>query len=168
MLQKKKGLLILGTLLSLGAVLIIVILLVGNQPGSDKKIASPELTSPSNPQLVYPAPKLTNIAQSVIKQSAYPPPSEKIALPTNTAHPLKAAASPTAGIETLTSENVSRTSPQDAKAAFDQKKAIFLDVRTVESYTRSHIPGAISIPEAQILERIQELDPNRWIIAYCS
>ena len=68
----------------------------------------------------------------------------------------------------FTAANVQRTSLEDAKAAFEGKKAIFLDVRAAESYSSSHIPGAISIPEAQIKERLKDLDPNQWIVTYCS
>jgi hypothetical protein len=168
MLLKKKGFLFLGMLLLLGVVLTLVVWLVGNQPGSDNKITSSVQNTSFDPQLVYPAPKLTYLAQAVNKQSVYPSSSGINALPTNTPIPLKAAASPTTSTGSLTTENVQRTSLQDAKAAFDGKKAVFLDVRNVESYARNHIPGAISIPEAQILQNMQELDPNRWIIAYCS
>jgi rhodanese-related sulfurtransferase len=32
----------------------------------------------------------------------------------------------------------------------------------------SHIPGSLSIPLAEIETRLSELDPNQWIITYCT
>ncbi len=63
---------------------------------------------------------------------------------------------------------VQRVSLQDAKAAYDQKSAVFLDVRDPDSYNAGHIPGAINIPLAEIETRSKELDPNQWIITYCT
>jgi len=55
-----------------------------------------------------------------------------------------------------------------AKTAYDQKTAIFVDVRGASSYAAKHIAGAINIPVDQIEERSKELDPNQWIITYCT
>ncbi len=65
-------------------------------------------------------------------------------------------------------EDVQKTSLEDAKTAFDNKEALFVDVRSSPSYAGSHIPGAISIPEDQVINHVNELDPYRWIITYCS
>ena len=61
-----------------------------------------------------------------------------------------------------------RLSLADAKAAFDDDAAVFLDVRNESSYAAGHIPGAVSIPLAELESRIVELDPNQWIITYCT
>lgn len=63
---------------------------------------------------------------------------------------------------------VKRVSLQDAKAAYDQKSAVFVDVRDPDSYNAGHIPGAINIPLAEMETRAKELDPNQWIILYCT
>ena len=63
---------------------------------------------------------------------------------------------------------VERVSIQDAKAAFDAGAAVFVDTRTLDSYNAGHIPGAISIPENEMDARFTELDPNDWIITYCT
>lgn len=63
---------------------------------------------------------------------------------------------------------VQRISLVDAKAALDSGSAIFLDVRSAEAYQSEHITGAINIPLAEIESRISELDPNQWIITYCT
>jgi hypothetical protein len=61
-----------------------------------------------------------------------------------------------------------RISLTDAKSAFDKQEAVFLDVRSSESYDACHIPGTLNIPLVQILDRYQELDRGRWIILYCT
>ncbi len=61
-----------------------------------------------------------------------------------------------------------RVSLADAKAAYDQGAAVFLDVRFADDYTASHILGALSIPLADLETRLSELDPSDWIITYCT
>jgi hypothetical protein len=63
---------------------------------------------------------------------------------------------------------VERVALEESKAAFDNGEAIFLDVRSASSHATAHIPGALSIPLAELEERISELDPNQWIITYCT
>jgi len=168
-MQRKNKIILSAILfLSLGAILVVAILIMLNQAGVPENIPATELVSSPEPQIIYPAPNPALSAQAFNEQAVYPSPSTVAVLPTNTAIPVKVVASPTAEQSILTAENVQRTSLQDAKVAYDDKKAIFLDVRTSESYARNHVPGAISIPEAQIIERMKELDPNQWIIAYCS
>jgi rhodanese-related sulfurtransferase len=45
--------------------------------------------------------------------------------------------------------------------------AIVLDVRPVEEYGVGHIPGARSIPLAELKGRLRELPKTREIVAYC-
>ncbi|HUH06587.1 MAG TPA: metalloregulator ArsR/SmtB family transcription factor [Egibacteraceae bacterium] len=42
-----------------------------------------------------------------------------------------------------------------------------VDVRPAEEYAAGHIPGAVSIPLAEIEERLAELPPDVEIVAYC-
>lgn len=42
-----------------------------------------------------------------------------------------------------------------------------LDVRPPEEYRAGHIPGAISIPVAELKARLDELPRNRDVVAYC-
>lgn len=63
---------------------------------------------------------------------------------------------------------VPRISLDEAKAVLDAGTAIFLDVRSAENYQIEHITGAINIPLAELESRISELDPNQWIITYCT
>ena len=67
-----------------------------------------------------------------------------------------------------TYENIPRVGVKDAKAAYDLGTAVFVDVRDVQSYQQSHIKGALSIPLADIQDRLTELNRADWIITYCT
>jgi hypothetical protein len=61
-----------------------------------------------------------------------------------------------------------RVTLEEAKAAFDGKMAIFVDVRSADSFNTAHVPGAVNIPLAELEGRISELNPDNWIITYCT
>ena len=61
-----------------------------------------------------------------------------------------------------------RISLGDAKAAYELKQATYLDVRDADSYASGHIPGALSIPLNDLETRLKELDPNAWLLTYCT
>jgi rhodanese-related sulfurtransferase/DNA-binding transcriptional ArsR family regulator len=42
-----------------------------------------------------------------------------------------------------------------------------LDVRPPEEYASGHVPGAINIPLHELEQRLEELDKNQEIVAYC-
>ncbi len=63
---------------------------------------------------------------------------------------------------------VPRISLGDAKAAYDTRQAVFVDVRDSESYSAGHIPGALNIPLADLASRQSELNKTAWIITYCT
>jgi len=65
-------------------------------------------------------------------------------------------------------QEVQRITVEESKAAFDSGAAVFLDVRSRSAYAANHIPGALSIPLIELEPRIDELDPNQWIITYCT
>ena len=85
---------------------------------------------------------------------------------TNEANPSVPAAS--SGHDEETYPEIERVSLEDAKAALDAGTAVFVDVRGVDAYDMSHIPGSLSIPLAELESRLAELDPNQWIITYCT
>lgn len=64
--------------------------------------------------------------------------------------------------------DIPRVNLEDAKEAYDNGDAVFLDVRGDDVYTISHIPGAISISESDLVIRLNELSPSDWIITYCT
>lgn len=48
-----------------------------------------------------------------------------------------------------------------------RQEVVVIDVRPVEEYRSGHIPGAISMPLDELLNRITELSDGRDIVAYC-
>jgi rhodanese-related sulfurtransferase len=52
-------------------------------------------------------------------------------------------------------------------ARTDDGSVLILDVRPPEEYQAGHIPGAISIPMAQLEERLGDLPSDAEIVAYC-
>lgn len=63
---------------------------------------------------------------------------------------------------------IQRVSLEDAKTALDANTAVFVDVRDASSYAASHVPGAISIPLTDLVDRLGELNATDWIITYCT
>lgn len=61
-----------------------------------------------------------------------------------------------------------RDSLANAKAAFDQGEAVFLDVRTSEEYADSHITGAVSIPLSDLAGNEPNVDKGALIYTYCT
>ena len=59
--------------------------------------------------------------------------------------------------------------PQIAKKMMEESSVIILDVRTSEEYNEGHIPGAVLIPDYEILETAEEIlkDKNQTILVYC-
>jgi len=70
--------------------------------------------------------------------------------------------------ESIPLPEISRVSLEDTKAAFDSGSGVFLDVRDANSYAAGHIPGALSFPLNNLPDRLSELNPQDWIITYCT
>ena len=64
--------------------------------------------------------------------------------------------------------DIQRVSLADTKQAYDSSSALIVDVRDSGSYAAGHIPGAVSIPLAEIENRLNELPKEQWIITYCT
>ncbi|HEY2847780.1 MAG TPA: rhodanese-like domain-containing protein [Pyrinomonadaceae bacterium] len=62
---------------------------------------------------------------------------------------------------------VPRISLDDAKKAFDDKSAIFVDARPAESYKDEHVKGATNIPLGSTTD-FSSLPKGKTIIVYCS
>lgn len=66
------------------------------------------------------------------------------------------------------SGEIVRVSLEDARRALDSETAVFVDVRDPSSYAAGHIPGALSMPLDALEQHLDELDPQAWIITYCT
>jgi hypothetical protein len=64
--------------------------------------------------------------------------------------------------------DVPRISLEETQTLLDQGQAILIDVRSKESFEKSHARGAISIPEDVIGGRLNDLPRDKEIILYCT
>ena len=64
------------------------------------------------------------------------------------------------GIDLLTKEEL-------AKKLRKKDGVLVLDVRPEEEFAAGHVPGAISIPVAELKRRLKELPKTKEIVAYC-
>lgn len=65
-------------------------------------------------------------------------------------------------------ENARRIPREAAIRMVDTGKAVFVDIRSFETYTKGHIKGAISVPRSQLIHRLREIPPGKLIITYCA
>ena len=65
-------------------------------------------------------------------------------------------------------ESARRITRDQAVKLVKAKKAVFIDVRTKETWASEHIPGAISIPLSELNNRLRELPPGKMLITYCA
>ena len=77
-------------------------------------------------------------------------------------------ASTTTASEESPNPYLPRVNLADAKAAYDSKSAVFVDVRDADSYATKHIQGAINLPLGTLENQTNNLNPNQWIITYCT
>jgi hypothetical protein len=64
---------------------------------------------------------------------------------------------------------IARVTAADAKQAYDSGGgAVFIDVRSATSYGDSHVKDALNIPLNDLPNQLKVLDPQRWIIPYCT
>ena len=65
-------------------------------------------------------------------------------------------------------DEVPRISIEDAKKAFDDGTAMFIDARAVDFYKQEHIKGAINIPYSSQGSEFDKFPKNKKLIVYCS
>ena len=67
-------------------------------------------------------------------------------------------------------DEVPRVTLEEALVAYSAGAAVFLDVRSRDSFASSHIPGAINIPvnEIEVNAVLAGVDRDEWIITYCT
>ncbi|MEV4799744.1 metalloregulator ArsR/SmtB family transcription factor [Nonomuraea sp. NPDC049421] len=77
------------------------------------------------------------------------------------------AAVPLARQAYLGEDGAVEVSREELRARVQGGEVMVLDVRPVEEYLAGHIPGAVSIPVAELAERIAELPADADIVVYC-
>ncbi len=62
-----------------------------------------------------------------------------------------------------------RRIPRDAAIQLVKSgKAVFVDIRSFETYSKGHIKGAISVPRSQLIARFREIPAGKYVITYCA
>ncbi len=56
---------------------------------------------------------------------------------------------------------------QELRQRLEEGSAVVLDVRPEAEYRAGHIPGARSLPVAELRARLREIPRNREVVAYC-
>jgi hypothetical protein len=75
----------------------------------------------------------------------------------------------TTTISTMTSlESVLRISVAVLKEKLDRGEVVVMDVRDIDSYTASHIAGAMHIPVSRVESELPYLPRGKLIVAYCT
>ena len=93
--------------------------------------------------------------------------AQQIQIPTqSTTNPNIVISPAPAGEQSL--DKARRIARDEAVKLVKQKKAVFVDVRSKESYDAGHIKGALSIPESELIRRLREIPPRTMIITYCA
>ena len=68
----------------------------------------------------------------------------------------------------LPNPDVPRISLDETQTMLMRGQAILVDVRSRESFEKSHAVGAVSIPEDEMGARLTELPRDKEIILYCT
>jgi len=58
-------------------------------------------------------------------------------------------------------------SREELKARVDQGLVTVIDVRPEKEFAAGHLPGAINIPPDELEQRLQTLDTQNEVVAYC-
>ena len=84
--------------------------------------------------------------------------------------PMLVVAGPSwAAVEEKPAAPEARITQDDFKKLLEKDKVLVLDVRSADAYKSAHIPGAVSIPLAEIEGHAQQLkSEKKAIVTYCS
>ena len=61
-----------------------------------------------------------------------------------------------------------RIGREEAFKLYKAGQAVFIDVRSFDSFKQGHIKGALSIPGSQLISRFDEVTPGKMVITYCA
>lgn len=71
-------------------------------------------------------------------------------------------------VQKPTADAAMRIKLDDAWKLYQADKAVFIDVRSKDSFDKGHIKGALSIPGSQLIRRFREIPPGKVIVTYCA
>jgi rhodanese-related sulfurtransferase len=61
-----------------------------------------------------------------------------------------------------------RITREDAIKLVQQGRAVYVDVRSKESFDKGHIKGAINLPGSVIVSRVNDIPAGKMAITYCA
>ena len=61
-----------------------------------------------------------------------------------------------------------RITREEAMKLVKRDKAVYVDVRSKETFDTGHIKGALNIPGSQMIARMRQLPPGKMVITYCA
>jgi 3-mercaptopyruvate sulfurtransferase SseA len=76
--------------------------------------------------------------------------------------------SPTSAPAPVVADGARRITVAELKDLLAKDEAIVVDVRNQTSYDAGHIRGARLIPEAEVVNHVDEFPRNKLIVTYCS
>lgn len=65
-------------------------------------------------------------------------------------------------------DDVQEIGIEDAPAWIESREAVVLDVREPEEHSAGHLPGALSIPQAELATRLDEIPKDRDVVVACA
>ena len=88
----------------------------------------------------------------------------------------KANQTSTAGVQTAkvaapatdSLDSAKRIDRETAIEMVKEGKAVYIDVRPKNEYEAGHIAGAINIPLGELLTRLKDIPPKKYLITYCA
>lgn len=57
--------------------------------------------------------------------------------------------------------------PEEAQQGIGKPNILFVDIRPADQYQQGHIPGALSLPYAEVAQRVTELPRDKSLVVYC-
>ncbi|MBI3943171.1 MAG: hypothetical protein HY326_09180 [Chloroflexi bacterium] len=135
----------------IGVVVVIVLLagfFLGRSAGSTGSAAvpqNPQVQIQQQPQIAAPAQGNTSGAAQAPQQQLQVQPQQQ-----------------------APADNAVRISIEDAAKKLGQPNVLFIDARTAQEYQKGHIKGAISIPEGEAQNRLNQIPRDKDLIIYCA
>lgn len=75
---------------------------------------------------------------------------------------------PEVTFETPKVPDAARISLAEAKKAYDEGNALFVDVRSSETFAKEHVKGAVNIMIGDVDANLRKLPRDKKIVVYCS
>lgn len=106
------------------------------------------------------------IAVAATTATAQMKPPQKVMMPTTPSNsPLQITQTQVNDVGLAAATRITR---DEAAKLVKAGKAIYVDVRSKQTYDKGHIKGAYNAPNSQIIQRLRELPPRKMLITYCA